>query len=72
MRDLSKAMTSFAWWTLIASMNQMLDAIAPNDEVRATLDAVGHAGDRLQRGVVDLMVAGLTLSAADSDMRMSR
>ena len=68
MRELTKSVVCLAWWSGIAGMRQVL----ASDELRATLEAVGQAGDTVQRGVVDLLFSALTLNIADADMWTAR
>jgi hypothetical protein len=72
MRELTKSVTSLAWWSFMVSAKQMIYLVVPDNELAATLDAVAQAGDTMQRGVVDLIFTGFTLNVADPDMWAAR
>ena len=79
MRELTKNLTSYAWATTLFSLQQMVNVFTPgkasgsfNNVTKATEEEFGdtvkatfHAGDNLQRGLVDMTFGVLTLGMFD-------
>jgi hypothetical protein len=78
-RDLTKSMSSYAWAMSVYGVQQMFNLMSPQkaaesfDKVTgAAVNEMGHSlrdtfhvGDRIQRGMVDMMMGGLTMFGMD-------
>ncbi len=67
-RDLAKRITSFGWALCIAPIRSVLGFFVPDQDAKPAADALFHAGDTLQRGIVDLTFA-IGLGAYDTIAR---
>jgi hypothetical protein len=57
MRDLTKTATSMMWTGFMLPVRVVLNAFLRGEDAAAAADAIYHAGDTMQRGMVDLMMA---------------
>lgn len=78
-RDLTKSMTSYGWAMSVYGMQQMFNLMTPRKAAEsfekvtaATVNEMGQAmkdtfrvGDRIQRGMVDMMMGGLSMFGMD-------
>lgn len=71
-RELTKSMMTAAWAVSITGLRQGLCLFMRAEDAAAVSDAVYHAGDNLQRGVVDLVFIGAALNVFDDGSREYR
>lgn len=85
LRDLTKSMTSYTWAMSVYGVQQMFNMMSPGKAAEsfekvtaATVSEMGQAmkdtfrvGDRIQRGMVDMMMAGMGMWGMDPGRMMN-
>src|ERR1041384_789721 len=85
-RDLSKSITSYAWAMSVYGVQQMFNLMSPQkaaesfdkvtgvavNEMGRTLRDTFQVGDRIQRGMVDMMMGGLGMFGMDPGQWVKR